>query len=250
MDNGIIAENATTDDVSAAPTVENEVHESDSPEVVEKSFTQAELDAIVAKRLGKEHRKWQREVQEAEQNKAITREVKVENFETHEEYVDALAEQKADKLLADREARKEQKAISETYAEKEENAREKYADFAEVVHNPKLSITQTMADAIRSSDNGPEIAYFLGNNPNESKRISQLPPLNQAREIGKLENKLTVAPVTVKKVSNAPAPISPVTSRSGKDASYDTTDPRSTKSMTTSEWIEAERKRQIKKLKG
>jgi hypothetical protein len=31
---------------------------------------------------------------------------------------------------------------------------------------------------------------------------------------------------------------------------YDTTDPRSTKSMSTSEWIEAERRRQIKKYEA
>ena len=46
------------------------------------------------------------------------------------------------------------------------------------------------------------------------------------------------------------APIAPVTARGSNAAAYDTTDPRSIKNMSTSEWIEAERNRQIKKLEA
>jgi hypothetical protein len=74
-------------------------------------------------------------------------------------------------------------------------------------------------------------------------------PLAQAKEIGKIEAKLSDNP-PVKKTSNAPAPISPVTARSTGSPSHDTTDPRSIKSMSTSQWIEAERARQIKKLEA
>jgi hypothetical protein len=51
----------------------------------------------------------------------------------------------------------------------------------------------------------------------------------------------------VKRTTNAPAPISPVSGKGSSSPTYDTTDPRSVKSMTTSEWIEAERQRQVKK---
>jgi hypothetical protein len=68
----------------------------------------------------------------------------------------------------------------------------------------------------------------------------------QAKEIGKIEAKLAADP-PVKKTSTAPAPIAPVTARSTSSPAYDTTDPRSVKAMSTSEWIEAERARQIKK---
>jgi len=71
-------------------------------------------------------------------------------------------------------------------------------------------------------------------------------PLGQAKEIGKIEAKLVSAP-PVKKTTSAPAPISPVTARSSGAPAYDTTDPRSTKTMTDSQWIEAERRRQQKK---
>jgi hypothetical protein len=71
----------------------------------------------------------------------------------------------------------------------------------------------------------------------------------QAKEIGKIEAKLASNP-PVKKSSSAPAPIAPVTARSSGAPAYDTTDPRSIKTMTTSEWIAAERMRQIKKLEA
>jgi hypothetical protein len=68
----------------------------------------------------------------------------------------------------------------------------------------------------------------------------------QAKEIGKIEAQLTANP-PVKKTSNAPSPISPVSARTTGSPAYDTTDPRSIKSMSTSDWIEAERARQVKK---
>jgi hypothetical protein len=103
-----------------------------------------------------------------------------------------------------------------------------------------------MAQSIQASDNGPEVAYHLGANPREAERISRLSPIMQAKEIGKIEAQLAANP-PIKKTSNAPSPISPVTARTTGSPSYDTTDPRSIKTMSTSEWIEADRLRQMKK---
>jgi hypothetical protein len=103
-----------------------------------------------------------------------------------------------------------------------------------------------MAQTIQASDVGPDIIYWLGTNPKESARIANLSPFMQAKEIGRIEAKLAADP-PVKKTSTAPAPIAPVTARSTSAPGYDTTDPRSVKNMSTSEWIEAERLRQIKK---
>jgi hypothetical protein len=75
---------------------------------------------------------------------------------------------------------------------------------------------------------GPDIAYYLGSNPKEAERISRLSALMQAKEIGKIESKLADNP-PVKKSSNAPAPIAPVTARSSSGSpAYENTDPRST----------------------
>ena len=135
------------------------------------------------------------------------------------------------------------------FRSKEMEAIEKYEDFKQVAYNPSLPITQIMAESIQASDIGPEVAYFLGTNPREADRISRLAPVLQAKEIGKIEARLAANP-PVKKTTSAPTPISPVTAKTSGQSTYDTTDPRSIKSMSTSEWIEAERQRQIRKMEA
>ena len=233
---------------TAAPASDNSVPE--KPAEPSKTFTQEELDAIIGERLAKEKRKWARQ-QRQPVEKPVSQQPPaeiptVDQFESPEAYAEALAERKAEQLLEQREAAKQQAAILDAYHEREEEARDKYADFEQVAYNPQLPVTQVMAQTIQASDLGPEIAYYLGSNPKEAERIARLSPFLQAKEIGKVEAKLANDP-PVKKPSSAPAPIAPVTPRGGHGRTHDTTDPRSIKEMSTSEWIEAERQRQIKK---
>jgi len=222
------------------------------PEVEQqtKTFTQEELDAIVRKRLDREQRKWERQRAQqpvVEQPRQLP---SAEQFESTEAYAEALAVQKAEQLLAQREMQKQHTELLEAYHDREEQARDKYQDFEQVAYNPKLPITTVMADTIRASDVGPEVAYYLGTNIKETERIARLPPILQAKEIGKIEAKLADNP-PVKRTTSAPAPITPVTARSGNNnPSFDTTDPRSIKNMSTSEWIEAERARQMRKMQA
>jgi len=241
-------DSAPTTDVTATP----EVAES-TPEVAEqqpsKTFSQEELDAAIGKRLAREQRKWEREQAQRQSEQQTLRAApaaSADQFESTEAYAEALALQKAEELIAKREAAKQQSQVLESYHDKEEEARGKYDDFEQVAYNPKLPITNVMAETIQSSDVGPELAYYLGSNPKEAERISRMTPLSQAKEIGKIEAKLVSSP-PVKKTTSAPAPISPVTARSSGSPAYDTTDPRSDKTMTASQWIEAERRRQQKK---
>ena len=242
-------------DVTAAP--EPEVS---SPEVIAeeqqpeeqpaaKTFTQEELDAAIGKRLAREQRKWEREQQRRQAEMPATKVPAdlppVDQFESPEAYAEALAERKAEELLARREAERQQSETIEAYHEREEEARNKYDDFEQVAYNPQLRITNVMAETIQASEVGPDVAYYLGSNPKEADRISKLSPFLQAKEIGRIEARLVAEPVT-KKTSSAPAPIAPVTARTSGTPSYDTTDPRSMKTMSTSEWIENERLRQIK----
>ena len=230
----------------SAPEV-SEVAEENKP--AEKVYTQAEIDAMIGKRLAREQRKWERERAQQAQQMAPATPVVPEQFGSTEEYAEALALQKAEQLLQQREQQKRQSEVLEAYHDREEEARSKYDDFEQVAYNPNLPITTEMAQAIQYSEIGPELAYHLGTNPKEAERISKLPPILQAKEIGKIEAKLAADP-PVKKTSSAPAPISPVTARSAGSPAFDTTDPRSISSMTTSQWIEAERQRQIKKLEA
>jgi hypothetical protein len=240
-------DSAPAPEVTATP--ETEVQTSETPEVVAKTFSQEELDAAIGKRLAREQRKWEREQANRQSEQQVMKTAptaSVDQFESPEAYAEALAYQKAEELIAKRESAKQQSAVLESYHDREEEARSKYDDFEQVAYNPKLPITNVMAETIQSSDIGPELAYYLGSNPKEADRISRMTPLVQAKEIGKIEAKLASDP-PVKRTTSAPAPISPVTARSTGSPTYDTTDPRSTKAMTDSQWIEAERLRQRKK---
>ena len=241
---------APEQEATAAPAPEVETPE-DKPAEPSKTFTQEELDAIVGKRLAREQRKWEREQAQrlAEQKSAQTPPPAPEDFADAAAYAEALAERKAQELLAQREAAKQQAQLIEAYQDREEEARAKYDDFEQVAYNPNLPVTDVMAQTIQASDIGPDVIYWLGSNPKEASRIASMSPILQAREIGKIEAKLASNP-PVKKTSTAPAPIAPVAPRSSGGPAYDTTDPRSMKTMSTTEWIEAERQRQIAKLRA
>jgi len=249
-------DSAPAPEATAAPVVPETAPEvaENQPEQTpeEKKFTQAEIDAMISKRLAREQRKWEREQQTriAQQAQPVQQNLPpVDQFESPEAYAEALAVRRAEELLAQREIQKARAEMQSAYHEREESAREVYDDFEQVAYNPNLRITNEMVEAIQASDVGPDVAYWLGSNPKEADRISRLTPLMQAREIGKIEAKLADNP-PVKKTSSAPAPITPVTARASGNPSYDTTDPRSVKAMNTSDWIEAERARQMKKLQA
>ena len=235
---------------TAAPAPED-TSPADESTQAPKLFTQEEMDAKFGKRLAQAQRKWEREqaqkLAELEARRAMpVNPPAPDDFDNAARYAEALAEQKAQEMLRQREAAQQQAKLLETYHEKEEDARGRYDDFEQVAYNPSLPVTDVMAQSIQASDTGPDIIYWLGSNPKEASRISNLPPILQAKEIGKIEARLAADP-PVKKTSTAPAPIAPVTARSTSSPAYDTTDPRSLKTMSTSDWIEADRQRQIKK---
>jgi len=243
------SDTASTEPGNEAPVDATE----EKPAEAAKVFTQEELDAAIGKRLAREQRKWEREQaqRQAEVKSAMpAAPLDPNQFETQEAFDAARIRAEAERLVAERDASRHQSEVLGAYHEKEEEARNKYDDFEQVAYNPSLRITDVMAQTIQSSDVGPDVAYYLGTNPKEADRISRLAPLVQAREIGRIEAKLASEPPVAKRTSSAPAPIAPVTPRTAGTPSYDTTDPRSIKTMSTSEWIAAERQRERKRLEA
>ena len=239
-------------EATAAPETEV-IQPEEKPAEASKTFTQEELDAAIGKRLAREQRKWEREqaqrAAQAQAPRTLAELPPADQFESVDAYAEALALRKAEELIRDREAKRQQQEVLSAYHDREEEVRSKYDDFEQVAYNPNLPITNVMAEAIQSSDIGPEVAYFLGTNPKEAERISKLTPYVQAKEIGKIEAKLADNP-PVKKTSSAPAPITPVTARTTGSPAYDTTDPRSVSNTTASQWIEAENRRERKMLEA
>lgn len=148
---------------------------------------------------------------------------------TYEEYLEARAEWRADKRV-DQRLESERKAqqgrterarqaqgqaqVAKQWTEREETFQKATKDYAEVVGSyadgELGDLHQATRTAISESERGPELLYHLAKNPDVAARISELSPLRQVAELGKLEDKLT-APA--KRTTNAPDPIRPVGSR-------------------------------------
>lgn len=125
---------------------------------------------------------------------------------------------------AERAQKDQQAQVEQTQAEwtaRRDKALEKYPDYAEVAEADDLQISMPMGFAIlNAGDAGPELAYHLGKNPDEAKRIASyvisdgkggmMPnaPM-QVFELGKLAAKIS-AP---KPVSRTPDPIQPLGAR-------------------------------------
>jgi hypothetical protein len=115
----------------------------------------------------------------------------------------------------------------------EAKARETYADYdmasEEFLTHP-LAKVSAFTNLVLESDNPTEIAYYLGKNPAELDKISDMTASQAARYIGRIEGLLAeqTSGVAVKKASSAPKPISAL---SGAKNSSVITDLSQAKSM-------------------
>lgn len=154
-----------------------------------------------------------------------------EDFQDYTAYLDAraeyIAEQKiSQRLQQEREAAQRQQAQArqrqavQTYETRLDDARAKYEDFDDVAFAPDVHVTEAMAQAILDSDQGPELQYYLGSNPDEAQRIARMSPYGQVRALGALEAKLS-APKPPKKSTSAPPPVQPVAGRGASPSKVD-----------------------------
>lgn len=186
-----------------------------------KTFTQAEVDALVQKRLVKESRRVERNLREQLAQQAAQVEPRRETFQDDEAFlqakIDHLAEQRAAQKLAEREKAQEAEKRTEAFYEKAEKATERYPDFNAVVANPDLKINEGMVEFISDSDLGADVAYFLGKNPIKAAQIAEMSPIKAARALTQIESELAARPKA--NPSKAPEPITPINSRGKSQAS-------------------------------
>lgn len=142
-----------------------------------------------------------------------------QDYRTPEDYTRAVAGHAVREVGADmlaRQAAQAQelaaRAAQDAWAESTAEFRQKVPDFDSVAHNPNLAVTPIMADAIRESGRGAEIAYYLGKIPAEAAQIAALPPLSQAAAIARLEGRLSASGTAV---SRAPQPVATLSGRGG-----------------------------------
>jgi hypothetical protein len=154
-----------------------------------------------------------------------------DRFGSYDEYVEALADWKADQRVAEsfkrRDAERAQaaearaaEAKAQAWHERQSALREDTPDYDAVVGKSSVQVAPHVVDTLLDSDLGPELVYHLAKHPETVKRINSLSPLAAAREIGRIEATLSnPAAPQIKPASKAPAPITPV--RSSAPAAVD-----------------------------
>lgn len=132
--------------------------------------------------------------------------------------IDALATRKAEQIAA---AKAFNDRCNTVYAE----GAKAFTDFDDAVKT--LSSTGVMEpsfiESVLETDAPAKVLHYLGQNPDEAVRVSELPARRQAIELDRLSVRLGGEG---KPISNAPAPLRPLSRTTGK-ATFDPADPQS-----------------------
>jgi hypothetical protein len=152
------------------------------------------------------------------------------------EYAEALAEWTTDRRMRERDqaelarkAQEEQSRMRQEFQKRLDVAKQGMPDYEEMIASSDVSVSQPVTDAIIESDVGPQVLYYLAENPDFTRALAEKSITAQLRAIGRLEakfEKTEAAKPSVKepvaKRSNAPAPINPL--RAASNASDITLD--------------------------
>jgi hypothetical protein len=238
-----------TDEIENADIETPEAAPEETPEQKEKSGIQKRIDEITRQKyeainerdlLKKEREELAAKLAEFENQKKP--DPTLESFDYDEDaYNQALIDQRAEaaarKILEQErtqqtQAQEQAKVLEQVkaFSEKESKFAQEIQDYDQVAKNPNLPINDVMADIIRTSDNGPALAYHLGKNPHEAYRISQLPPMQAQRELLNIEHNFT-KPASI---STTPEPVPDI---GGNDIPIKDMD-----DLPTDEWMKRRRK--------
>jgi hypothetical protein len=151
------------------------------------------------------------------------------DFQTHSEYVRALTKYEVaiakEELVSSQrksEAQTRTQTVQQEFKARQEAFRAATPDFDEVLEEADTRVSNDLIQEIVESEHGPELQYYLAKNPDEALRLSSLPPLKLAREVGKIESRFstTQESTPAKKTTGAPPPPTPTgksSPTSGKD---------------------------------
>lgn len=189
-----------------------------------RTYTQEDLDRVVRRRVYKAQRQiGQLQGRLAELEARVPQsnpdaEPQREQFEDYEAYVKAIARHEAVRSLETLDQEEAARVIQssqerardiilERFEQRADQAREKYTDFDAVVNAEDVHLTPVMTETIVEAEEGAEIAYYLGQHPEEAQKIARLAAGAQRLALAKIAINLS-QPKT--RQSSAPAPIKPV----------------------------------------
>lgn len=245
-----MAENALTEEVQAPePEAPPETPEAPAPdkapdaaalaeeiEQLRAARAKAEEDAIYWRKQKAEARaeyfkSRQEPAEESKPAPASDKAPNPEDFDTDAAYFTALADHRVALARAQWEQEQSQKSRAQTEREKMEALHQKmqtgfqkYSDFEEVAFDATAThITPMIVQILAECENPADVAYYLAKNRIEGVKISRMSPIAAAREIARLETKLTgqAEPPPPKKTTAAPPPINPLQTGAGSAPAKD-----------------------------
>jgi len=150
------------------------------------------------------------------------------------------AENVARSSLSEFHAQQERDRTSRQFRAREAQFASNVKDYSQVAYSAPIS--DGVAEIVMSMDDGPEIAYYLGKNPDIAQSLSQLPPYLAGVELGRIANGIQSEKSKASRTaSKAPAPTPKV---EGRDpGQHVTSTDASSDKLSVEEWVALERKR-------
>ena len=112
----------------------------------------------------------------------------------------------------------EREAYETDFREQVAAAKLRHKDFEAVAFRQDMHVSPDLAAMVKSSDQGAELAYYLGKNPETASRISTMSAVEAAREVGRIEARLS-SPPPPRKTTTAPPPVGTVRAGGGSASS-------------------------------
>ena len=172
------------------------------------------------------------------------------------EWQDARIEARVAERLAKAEAERAANERTKTFQQRQQEFMAKTPDYAEKVlqgaDRNEWPCSEAMAELIRESELGPQVAYHLASNPQVARELYGMSERAVAREIGRIEARLEKPAAPVKepvRVSQAPPPPAKIEAAEAT-VSVKPTDPESDKAMSDSEWLRARNKQVSRRGRG
>lgn len=158
------------------------------------------------KELTRKRREAERRAERAEAKLRQSQEANLDDLDWEDQIAErTLRRNRQEQVDNEREAAKE--LAMEAFAASEGLARTKYADYDAVTRNPSLPITESIIEVVADEENGPDVLYHLGKNPQLAAEIARMPVARQARELGKLAAQVSAPKASPKQ---PPKPVKPV----------------------------------------
>ncbi len=219
VENIAVSDDKPTDGEDSAPL--DEKNETEQPEKKKTSpGVQKKINKLTGKVYAERNRADAAEarLREIEQNSVPTQTgpPTLEDFDYDEDqYQKAVIDHQVTAALSKRDIDNQKRSIAQERESRNRDfnqrvsesgiPQEDYLDSISNIRDSQIPISAELVDAMQMDANGPHVTKYLGDNLDVLDKISNMPPVQAALEIGKISANIAVN--RTKKTTNAPDPV-------------------------------------------